>query len=190
MRALLVVDVQNDFCEGGALGVAGGTAVARAITEHITAHGEDYAVIVASRDWHSPDNDNGGHFAPAGESPNFVTTWPVHCVEGTAGAEYHPDLSLPSATHHVRKGQGTPAYSLFEGSSDDGREVVDILRDAGVAGVDLVGIATDHCVRASALDARAAGFDVTVLDSMVAAVSPETENSARSEMAEAGVRFA
>ncbi len=190
MRGLLVVDVQNDFCEGGALGVAGGTAVARAITEHITAYGEDYAVIVASRDWHSPDNDNGGHFAPAGESPNFVTTWPVHCVEGTTGAEYHPALSLPSTTHHVRKGQGVPAYSLFEGFSDAGRRVGDILRDAGVVGVDIVGIATDHCVRASALDAREAGFDVTVLDSMVTAVSPETENSARSEMVEAGVRFA
>ena len=188
-RALLVVDVQNDFCEGGALGVTGGSAVARGISQFIATHGSDYDLVVASRDWHDAENDNGGHFAAVGEEPNFVTTWPAHCVAGTTGAKYHPDLSLPPGTLHVKKGQGVPSYSMFEGSMDDGRGVEEILVANGVTSVDVVGIATDHCVRASALDARAAGLDVRVLDHLVAAVSPETERSARSEMREAGVAF-
>lgn len=190
MRGLLVVDVQNDFCEGGALGVDGGAGVARGITQHVAAHGPDYAVVVASRDWHDAENDNGGHFAQDGEAPNFVTTWPVHCVAGTMGAEYHSDLTLPDHTIHVKKGQGMPSYSMFEGHSDDGHTVEEILTNAGVTEVDVVGIATDHCVRASALDAKAAGFAVRVINDLVAAVSPDTERTARSEMAEAGVVFA
>ena len=190
MRGLLVVDVQNDFCEGGALGVDGGARVAEGITDHIEAHGSDYAVVVASRDWHDADNDNGGHFALHGEAPNFVTTWPVHCVAGTTGAEYHPDLTLPDNTSHVKKGQGMPSYSMFEGHSDDGHTVEEILTNAGVTEVDVVGIATDHCVRASALDAKAAGFAVRVINDLVAAVTPDTERTARGEMAEAGVVFA
>ena len=190
MRGLLVVDVQNDFCEGGALGVDGGARVASGITDHIEAHGSDYAVVVASRDWHDADNDNGGHFALHGEAPNFVTTWPVHCVAGTTGAEYHPDLTLPDNTSHVKKGQGMPSYSMFEGHSDDGHTVEEILTNAGVTEVDVVGIATDHCVRASALDAKAAGFAVRDINDLVAAVTPDTERTARGEMAEAGVVFA
>ena len=190
MRGLLVVDVQNDFCEGGALGVDGGARVASGITDHIEAHGSDYAVVVASRDWHDADNDNGGHFALHGEAPNFVTTWPVHCVAGTTGAEYHPDLTLPDNTSHVKKGQGMPSYSMFEGHSDDGHTVEEILTNAGVTEVDVVGIATDHCVRASALDAKAAGFAVRVINHLVAAVSHDTERTARGEMTKAGVVFA
>jgi nicotinamidase/pyrazinamidase len=190
MRGLLVVDVQSDFCEGGALGVAGGTQVAARITDFIAAQASDYAAIVASKDWHDADNDNGGHFAPEGEAPNFVTTWPVHCVAGTTGAEYHPELTLPDHTLHVKKGQGVPSYSMFEGRSDDGQSVEEILRSVGVTEVDVVGIATDHCVRASALDARGAGFQVRVLNDLIAAVSPDTERSARTEMIEAGVFFA
>ena len=190
MRGLLVVDVQNDFCEGGALGVEGGRQVALGITNVIAAHASEYAVIVASRDWHDAGNDNGRHFAPEGEVPNFVTTWPVHCVAGTVGAEYHPDLVLPDQTLHVKKGQGVPSYSMFEGRSDDGHTVAEILTGAGVTEVDVVGIATDHCVRASALDAKAAGFEVRVLNDLIAAVSPDTERSARAEMTEAGVVFA
>ena len=190
MRGLLVVDVQNDFCEGGALGVDGGARVASGITDHIEAHGSDYAVVVASRDWHDADNDNGGHFALHGEAPNFVTTWPVHCVAGTTGAEYHPDLTLPDNTSHVKKGQGMPSYSMFEGHSDDGHTVEEILTNAGVTEVDVVGIATDHCVRASALDAKATGFAVRVINDLVAAVSHDTERTARREMTEAGVVFA
>ena len=190
MRGLLVVDVQNDFCEGGALGVEGGTQVALGITNFIAAHASEYAVIAASRDWHDSDNDNGGHFAAEGEAPNFVTTWPVHCVAGTTGAEYHQNLTLPDQTLHVKKGQGVPSYSMFEGRSDDGKTVEKILQGAGVTEVDVVGIATDHCVRASALDAKAAGFEVRVLNDLIAAVSPDTESSARAEMTEAGVVFA
>ena len=190
MRALLVVDIQNDFCEGGALGVAGGTHVAQSVSRYIAEHGSEYAVIVASRDWHDGDNDNGGHFAQDGDQPNFVTTWPVHCVSGTQGAEYHPELTLPGETIHVEKGQGVPSYSMFEGHGDDGRTVEEILSQFGVNQVDVVGIATDHCVRASAMDARHAGLAVRVLDNLVAAVSPETEQTARIEMSEAGVVFA
>ena len=189
MRALLVVDVQNDFCEGGALAVAGGAAVAHGITDFIRSHAEDYAAIVASRDWHDAGSDNGGHFAPEGVAPDFISTWPVHCVAESPGAQYHPALTLPSGTIHVKKGQGIPSYSMFEGLTDDGSRVEDILREAGVTAVDIVGIATDHCVRASAIDARAGGFEVTVLDDLVAAVSPETERQARAEMSEAGVTF-
>ena len=164
--------------------------MARDVTAFLTAHADDYDLVLASRDWHDADNDNGGHFAAIGDSPNFVTTWPVHCVADTPGAAYHPELSLPSDTVHVKKGQGVPAYSMFEGHTDDGRTVGEVLQDAGVTEVDVVGIATDHCVRASALDARQSGCAVRVLDTLVAAVSPETEETARQEMAEAGVVFA
>lgn len=172
MRGLLVVDVQNDFCEGGALGVNGGAAVARGISKLLAYHAGDYAVILASRDWHDADNDNSGHFAPEGEEPNYVTNWPVHCVAGTTGANYHPDLTTDSFTHQVKKGQGIPAYSLFEGSSDDGQSAIEILRAASVNSVDVVGIATDHCVLASASDALEHGIQVRVLTDLVAAVSP------------------
>ena len=190
MRGLLVVDVQNDFCEGGALGVEGGTRVARGITQLIQESGDKYEVVIASRDWHDAENDNGGHFASHGEAPNFVTTWPVHCVGGTSGAEYHPELSLPRDTIHVKKGQGIPAYSMFEGHSEDGRTLEEILSAARVTEVDVVGIATDHCVRASALDARGSGFEVRVINDLVAAVSADTERTARIEMDQAGVVFA
>ena len=189
MRALLVVDVQNDFCEGGALAVTGGAAVAHRITDYIRSHADDYAAIIASRDWHDAGNDNGGHFAPKGVAPDFVTTWPVHCVAETLGAQYHPALALPSGTIHVKKGQGMPSYSMFEGLSDRGLSVEAILRDAGVASVDVVGIATDHCVRATSLDARRAGFDVRVRSDLVAAVSVETGLQAFAQMTEAGVDF-
>jgi len=189
MRGLLVVDVQNDFCEGGALGVDGGERVANAISKFVEEHRSDYAVIVASRDWHDAENDNGGHFAADGEVANFVTTWPPHCVAGTPGAKYHPKLTLPEDTIHLKKGQGVPSYSLFEGHTDDNRTAEEVLASARVTDVDVVGIATDHCVRASALDAKKAGFGVRVLDNLVAAVSTETEIIARAEMSEAGVTF-
>jgi len=170
VRGLLIVDVQNDFCEGGALGVEGGQAVARGITRLLEVHADDYAVILASRDWHDADNDNSGHFATEGEDPNFLTTWPIHCVAGTLGAEYHPELSTDAVTHHVKKGQGIPAYSLFEGVTEDGDTAEKVLRSAGVTQVDVVGIATDYCVLASAEDAINLGFTVRVLRDLVAAV--------------------
>lgn len=187
MRGLLIVDVQNDFCEGGALGVEGGTAVAQGISAWLRENADDYAVILASRDWHNADDDNQGHFAPAGAQPDFVTTWPVHCVAGTPGADYHPALDLGAVTHHIAKGQGKPAYSLFEGVDADGQSAMDILSAARVDSLDVVGIATDYCVRASALDAKAAGFEVRVLTDLVAAVAESSATTTLEELTQAGV---
>ena len=189
-RALIVVDVQNDFVEGGSLAVTGGRAVATRISEHLAAHAGDYAVIAASRDWHhSPaDGDtNSGHFAAPGEEPDYDTTWPVHCVSDAPGSDYAPELVTDAVTHHVRKGQGVPAYSAFEGTTDDGATLADVLRTAGVTEVDVSGIATDYCVRATALDARREGFAVRLLEGLHAGVAPETSATALVEMAEAGV---
>lgn len=186
-RALFIVDVQNDFTEGGALGVAGGDAVAEAISAHVRAHPADYTLIIASRDWHDADSDNGGHFA-AGE-PDFVETWPVHCVAGTEGAGYDPLLDVSAITHHVKKGQGKPAYSLFEGTTDDGASVADLLTAHGIVEVDVVGIATDYCVRASALDAVAHGQRVTILTDLVAGVADASSEAALAELAHAGAEL-
>lgn len=185
-RALLIVDVQNDFTEGGALAVAGGDAVASAVSSFLTEHAAEYAVIVASRDWHHPDGDNGGHFH---DSPDFVDTWPVHCVAGTAGAEYDPLLETDAVTHHVQKGQGKPAYSMFEGETEAGETVGAVLTAAGVVTADVVGIATDHCVRASALDAIAHGVKVRILTDLVAGVGAESSEAALAELAHAGAEL-
>ena len=186
-KALFIVDVQNDFTEGGALGVEGGDAVAERITRHLQAHAGEYAVIVASRDWHDADNDNGGHFHP---EPDFVDSWPVHCVGGTEGAEYDPGLDTAAVTHHVKKGQGAPAYSLFEGTTDDGVTVARLLDEHGVVDVDVVGIATDYCVRASALDAIEHGRHVRILTDLVAGVAAEPSDAALVELAHAGAELA
>lgn len=184
-RALFVIDVQNDFTEGGALGVDGGAAAAEAITAYLQQHPDRYDVVIASRDWHNADDDNGGHFA-TDAAPDFVRTWPVHCVAETPGAEYHPALDVSLVDVHVRKGQGVPAYSIFEGTTDDGLAFPDALDRLGVTDIDVVGIATDHCVRASALDALAAGRRVTVLDDLVAAVDPVAGAAALVEIEESG----
>lgn len=182
-RALFIVDVQNDFTEGGALGVDGGDGVASGITAHLDAHGDDYAIIVASRDWHDADGDNSGHFHA---DPDYVDTWPVHCVADTPGADYDPLLVTDRITHHVKKGQGIPAYSLFEGMTEDGRTVADLLSEHGILDVDVVGIATDHCVRASALDAIKHGRRVRILTGLVAGVGAESSAAALAELAHAG----
>ena len=182
-RALLIVDVQNDFTEGGALGVDGGTEVARSITRMLDADPERYDVVIASRDWHDADNDNSGHFHP---EPDFVDTWPEHCVAGTAGAEYHPDLATHHIDAHVRKGQGIPAYSAFEGTTDEGGTLHAALDRLGVTEVDVAGIATDYCVLASALDALASGRRVRILTDLVAGVAPDSSAAALRRLAEAG----
>ena len=182
-RVLFVVDVQNDFTEGGALGVDGGDATAERITRHLRRHADDYDIVVASRDWHDVTGDNGGHFA---SQPDFTTTWPPHCLAGTPGADYDPGLDTSRITHHVKKGQGKPAYSLFEGITEDGRTVRDLLEEHGVTDVDVTGIATDYCVRASALDALAAGRRVRVLTDLVAGVNPDTSRRALREIVRAG----
>jgi nicotinamidase/pyrazinamidase len=186
-KALFIVDVQNDFTEDGALAVAGGDAVAEGISRWLAAHADDYAIIVASRDWHDADNDNGGHFA-LGE-PDFVDTWPVHCVGGTPGADYDPGLDVASVTHHVKKGQGRPAYSLFEGTTDDGDTVEQLLDAHGIVDVDVAGLATDHCVRASALDAISRGRHVRILTDLVAGVAADSSEAALAELAHAGAEL-
>jgi nicotinamidase/pyrazinamidase len=185
-RALLVIDVQNDFTEGGALGVTGGAAVAAGISRYLDQHKDDYDLVVASRDWHDGHNDNGGHFAGNG-TPDYQDTWPVHCVAGTPGADYHPDLAVTAIDVHVRKGQGRPAYSIFEGTTEDGRSLAGLLEEHGVTEVDVVGIATDYCVRASALDALGTAERVRVLTDLVAGVAPATTDAALTELRSAGV---
>jgi nicotinamidase/pyrazinamidase len=188
-RALFIIDVQNDFTEGGALGVTGGAAVAARITEYLAEHAHDYKIVLASRDWHDADNDNGGHFAGDAE-PDFVDTWPAHCVAGTTGAAYHPAFQTDKVSYHIRKGQGVPAYSIFEGRTDAGSTVHNLLDEHGIDSIDVVGIATDYCVRASALDARSHGQHVRVLTDLVAGVAPATSEAALSELAHAGVELA
>lgn len=185
-KALFIVDVQNDFTEGGALGVEGGDAVAERISRYLVTHAEEYDIIVASRDWHHADHDNGGHFHP---EPDFVDTWPVHCVSGTEGAEYDPAFDTASVTHHVKKGQGEPAYSLFEGTTDDGAKVSDLLTEHGIIEVDVAGIATDYCVRASALDAIAHGRRVRVITNLIAGVAADSSDAALAEVAYAGAEL-
>lgn len=185
-RALFIVDVQNDFTERGALGVEGGDAAAARISEFVAAHAADYEIVVASRDWHDGDGDNGGHFS---ETPDFVDTWPVHCVADTEGAAYDELFDTAPVTHHLKKGQGRPAYSLFEGVTDDGRTAADLLDAHLIRDIDVVGIATDYCVRASALDALAAGRTVRVLTDLVAGVHADSSAAALDEIAAAGGRL-
>ena len=186
-RALFIIDVQNDFTEGGALGVEGGAAVAAGITRYLAQHPHRYDQVFASRDWHDGDNDNGGHFATT-DAPDFVTTWPVHCVAGTSGADYHPALDTSAVTVGVRKGQGRPAYSIFEGVTDDGEPLSKRLVELGVEEIDVVGIATDYCVLASALDAVATGRSVRVLRDLVAGVAAASTALALERLEAAGVR--
>ncbi len=180
-RALLVVDVQNDFCEGGSLAVTGCSAVAAAITGHLRS--SDYAHVVATRDHHV---DPGGHFA---EQPDYLDTWPAHCVAGTAGAELHPALDRAPLEAVFDKGEYAAAYSGFEGRAD-GVALADWLRERGVDAVDIAGIATDHCVRATALDAVAEGFAVRVLLHLTAGVAEASTDAALEQLRAAGVELA
>jgi len=185
-RALFIIDVQNDFTEGGSLGVDGGAAVAAGISKLLSQHPQRYAHVFASRDWHDAANDNGGHISA---TPDFVDTWPSHCIAGTPGAEYHPDLDLAGVDVHVRKGQGKPAYSIFEGTTADGATVADTLDALGVTEIDVAGIATDYCVRASALDALGTGRPVRVLADLVAGVAADSSAAALVELEAAGAQI-
>jgi nicotinamidase/pyrazinamidase len=186
-RALVIVDLQNDFCEGGSLAVAGGAEVARRISAHVHDHGDTYAVIVATADWHE---DPGTHFS---DQPDYVDTWPVHCRAGSDGALFHPaaEPAFEQVQAIFRKGHHSAAYSGFEGftvEADRKVALADWLRERAVEEVDVVGIATDHCVRATALDAADEGFETTVLLDLTAGVTPETTAAALRDLAAAQVQ--
>jgi nicotinamidase/pyrazinamidase len=178
-KALLVVDVQNDFCEGGSLAVSGGTAVAAGISALLAT--ADYPLIVATRDAH---RDPGPHFST---TPDYVDTWPPHCVVGTAGAQFHPAFDTSRVDAVFDKGAFQAAYSGFEGADSDGVSLSDWLRNQDVESVDIVGLATDHCVLATALDAVHEGLRTTVLLEHTAGVLPTTVRSALDEMRAARV---
>ena len=180
-RALIVVDVQNDFCEGGSLAVEGGAAVASRISRYLGEHGDDYTAVVATRDHHV---DPGAHFAA---EPDYVDTWPAHCVLGTPGAEFHPDLDTSAVDDVFDKGAHAAAYSGFEGVDGAGERLEPYLRGRDIETVDVVGLATDHCVRATALDAAAAGFRTRVLTDLAAGVAPATTAAAIDQLRAAGV---
>ena len=180
--ALLVVDVQPTFCEGGALPVEGGNAVASRVADLLAGeHG--YDLVVTTQDWHI---DPGDHFS---DEPDFVDTWPPHGVAGTAEAELHPALDpvVDRIDAGVRKGMHAAAYSGFEGIDNNGRSLNEVLAAAGITEVDVVGLAFDHCVRATAVDAAANGYATSVLDDLAASVAPETEAAARTQLADAGI---
>jgi nicotinamidase/pyrazinamidase len=177
-KAFIIVDVQNDFCEGGSLACSGGAQVASAISSFLKSEGQQFDFVIASRDWHDPDNDNGGHFAHSGKAPDFVDTWPPHCVAGSFGAKYHANLDIDLIDFHIQKGQGKPAYSIFEGTTPEGEAFADLLNRLDVTEVEIGGIATDYCVLASALDANKAGLSVAVRSDLCAGVAAESTGAA------------
>jgi nicotinamidase/pyrazinamidase len=208
-RALIIVDVQNDFCEGGSLAVKGGAAVAGAISEYLDSHHGQFDHIVATQDWHI---EPGGHFS---DTPDFVESWPPHCVAGTRGADLHPDLETEYIQAYFRKGRFAAAYSGFEGvlapedavptgernpgaiplaaeaaaDEEDAIGLDDWLQSHDVEDVVVVGIATDYCVMATSLDAVQAGYSVTVIKDLTAAIA-EDPDDAFAEMELGGVDLA
>jgi nicotinamidase/pyrazinamidase len=182
VRALIIVDVQNDFCEGGSLAVAGGAAVARSITALLAEGNHGYDHVVATKDYHI---DPGSHFS---EHPDYARSWPAHCVAETAGSDFHPELATGPIEAVFRKGEHAAAYSGFEGHDDEGTPLTDWLRGHDVDTVDVVGIATDYCVRATAADAAANGFRTRVLLGLTAGVAPGTTAEAITSLRDGGVQ--
>jgi len=183
-RALVVVDVQNDFCEGGSLAVVGGADVAARIGELLAGRDDaGYAAVVATQDHHI---DPGAHFSA---EPDFVDSWPPHCVVGTDGVAFHPALQPMPFDAVFRKGEYAAAYSGFEGRDDEGTSLAGWLREGGVDEVDVCGIATDYCVRATALDAVAGGLRVRVLLDLTAAVAPDRLDNTLTDWQAAGVKL-
>jgi nicotinamidase/pyrazinamidase len=179
-RALIVVDVQNDFCEGGSLAVTGGAKAASDISAYL-ADKPSYDFVVATRDAHI---DPGAHFS---ETPDFVDSWPRHCVVGTPGQHFHPDLTFRDFDGVFDKGTFEAAYSGFEGSNADGRGLDEFLAESGVTDIDVCGIATDYCVRATAQDGAMLGYVTTVLTDLTAAVAPDRLDATWEALAESGV---
>ncbi len=180
-RALIIVDVQPTFCEGGALAVEGGNAVAEKIADFVQKNLDEYALIVTTQDWHI---NPGNHFS---DTPDFVDTWPPHGVAGTTEAELHETIASLPIDVEVKKGEYAAAYSGFEGTDGQDRSLEDILREAEIEAIDVVGIAESHCVKETALDGLKAGWPVRVLSDLTVPVNEELGEEARQEMDEAGV---
>lgn len=185
---LVVVDVQNDFCEGGALGVPGGTALAAEISVFLDKKAHLFSAVVASKDWHTAESDNGGHIATSGDEPNFATTWPEHCIANSWGAEYSASLDTELIHHHLKKGQGSPGYSAFEGVDQLGNTLHSILDKAGVRSLAIVGIALEHCVAATARDAIEKGYEVVILASLCASIDSIRAAQVLDDLVDRGVR--
>lgn len=181
LRALIIVDVQPTFCEGGSLGVEGANAVAERIADFVTDNADEYELIVTTQDWHI---NPGSHFS---SEPDFVDTWPVHAVAGTPEAELHEAIAALPFDVSVKKGEYAPAYSGFEGANPDGEKLEDILRDAQIQALDIAGIAESHCVKETALDGIKKGWPVRVFSDLTVPVSEELGVQARQEMDEAGI---
>ncbi|MCC2307158.1 isochorismatase family protein [Cellulomonas chengniuliangii] len=182
-RALVVVDVQPTFCEGGALAVQGGNAVAEAIAEYAAGNRDRYDLVVTTQDWHI---DPGPHFS---DSPDFVDTWPPHGVAGTAEADLHPALASLRPDASVKKGEYAAAYSGFEAVDTQGRSLAALLEAGQVTDVDVVGIAESHCVKATTLDALTLGLRARVLTDLTVPVTPEQGLEARQVMVAAGAEL-
>lgn len=196
-KALIIVDVQPTFCEGGELGVEGGNAVAERIAEYVETHRNEYSYVATTQDWHV---EPGKHWS---DDPDYVDTWPVHGKAGTANAGLHPAIAALGIGHHFKKGQYSPSYSGFEGLEDNtdriptreevaadltaGRTLANALESAGITRVDVVGLAESHCVKETALDARKLGYETHVIEELTEPVSEELGVGARRQMREAGV---
>jgi nicotinamidase/pyrazinamidase len=179
---LIIVDVQNDFCEGGSVPTVGGAAVAPAINEYLSEE-PGYHYIVATQDFHI---DPGDHFS---DRPDYSSSWPVHCVAGTPGANLRPDLDTRHIDAVFRKGAHAAAYSGFEGVDAKGTTLLEWLRQRRIDEVDVVGIATDFCVRRTAEDAAAAGLVTRVLVDLTAAAAADSADEALAEMRSAGIEL-
>ncbi len=182
MRALIIVDVQNDFCQGGSLAVTGASAVVSAINHHLASE-PGYQHVVATQDFHV---DPGAHFS---ERPDYSSSWPPHCRAGSEGADFHPRLDTSRIEAVFRKGHHGAAYSGFEGVDESGTPLLEWLRGRGVDEVDIVGIAADYCVRHTAEDAARGGLKTRVLLNLTAAVAPDSAASAVEGMRAAGVEL-
>ena len=170
MKALIIVDEQVDFCEGGNLAVCGGAEVVNKTTDYLRKNAGKYDLILATRDWHEPDDSNGGHIS---DSPDYVETWPAHCVQGTSGSEYHSNLDTAFIQVHIVKGMKRPDYSGFQGIDlESGKSLDVILKKHEISEIDVVGIAEDHCVKATALDGLDLGYEVRVIRDLTTPVTP------------------
>lgn len=179
-RALILVDIQPTFCEGGALGIEGGNRVARDAAEYVRINRDNYRVVISTQDWHI---DPGSHFS---QDPNFVDTWPPHGVAGTDEAELHPAIAeLPDI--RVKKGQYSAAYSGFEGTTEEGEPLGAILDNFDITAVDIIGLAQSHCVKDTALDAMAKVRQVRVFTDLTVPVSAELGEQAALIMEGAGI---